>query len=488
MPHQHKTLLKYLISGTTAAFTNFGLYFIFTRILNWYYLTAYVASVFGAFWVSFILQKFWTFNNKDTDQINRQIGLYVLVNIGSLIVTTAGMYIFVSLLHLWDALALVVTSLGIAFCTFFINKLFVFKAEHHGGKETIVLAVPNYPPEPGGVATHAQKYREEFEKAGHLVHLVVASHMPKLPPPLNHIIFAFTVFLEAVGADMIYVMDTVSSGPAAYVAWLLRKPYVIRIGGDVVWERAAEKGKTTKSCLEFYKTEKYQAFRFYSITKFVLTHAEKVIVPCDLLKTLYVTYYSVPSEKIILVPNPLPTHPTPNPSPKGRVEKSVVFASRLVSYKNLELVTKAFATIDATFYILGDGPEKQKLEARRSELGDRVKILGTVSRSEKDEYLKKCMLTVAPALTEFNPNYVLEGFTFCKPTLMSRENGLPFTLPEIMLFDPRNEKEFTEKLTYLLSDAGYAEAQNWVKNLRFAQTWDDVIKKNLEIIKGICEA
>lgn len=483
----HRRVIKYVISGGTSAWTDIALLFVFTHFFGLYYIYSSIIAWIIAFWISFFLQKFWTFGKRTLKGAHRELVLYFSVALINLVINTCALYVFVEYLHVNYLISQIIIGLATAVVTYSINKFFIFKHIHPVGKHVIVIATPSYPPDPGGPPTHAEKYVKEFGKAGHEVRLVVFSRLLGLPTIVRHFVFAFLVLRQSIGADVIYVLDPISSGPAAYVARFLRKPYVIRVGGDVVWERAVERGKTKLSCLEFYKAGDYTHAKFYGVTKSVLRYAKRVIIdkrfPSDNpLATIYSNYYDIPAIKITGIPNPLPA----SISVSAPVERSLVFSSRLVKYKNLAMVVDALLRVNIIFYVLGDGPERTHLESKVESLRSKVRIMGTVARSEKDEYLKKCMLTIAPALTEFNPNYVLEGFAMGKPTLMSRENGLPFALPESMLFDPRNPLEFTEKLTYLLSDTGYTEAQNWVKQLSYHQTWDDVVKKNLEIIKEVC--
>ena len=479
---KHRRVIKYVIAGGTAAATNIGSLFILVHFFSIYYLVAAVASWTISFCVSFALQKFWTFGSRNLDKAHKELVIYFTVSIASLVVDTYLLYLFVEFLHIHYLISQIVIGLATAVVTYSINKFIIFKKHNTAGGHVILIAAANYPPDPGGPATHAQKYVEEFSAAGHEVRVVVFSRLYWLPVGLRHVVYSLLVFRKALGADVIYLQDPISSGPAAYVARLMRKPYSIRIGGDVIWERAAEHGETVLSCREFYTQGKHAGTRFFGVVQSVIRHARRIVVPSPLLVDIYSTYYQVPKERIALIPNPLPGPRALHP----HTERSVVFASRLVRYKNLQTVIDACTHLDATFYILGDGPERAELEARSSELGARTKILGTVSRKEKDEYLKKCMLTIAPAWTEFNPNYVLEGFAMGKPTLMSRENGLPFALPDYMLFDPHDAGDLTRKMQYLLSEVGYREAETWVRNLAYTQTWKDVVTENLKIISEVC--
>lgn len=477
----HRRIIKYVLSGGTAASIQIALLYICTSVFGVYYLYSSIIAWVAAFCISFTLQKFWTFSSRSLDRAHHQLLYYFIVAISNLGANTVLLYVFVERFHVHYLLSQIFIGLSAAVVTYTINKHIIFRKHHPVGRFVIVLAAPNYPPEPGGAATHAARYTEAFGTHGHEVRLVIFSRFLFLPPGLRHLVYAFFVLRQCVGADLIYLFDPISSGPAAYVAWLMRKKYIMRIGGDVVWERAAERGATSLSCREFYVQGRHVYSRLFRIARSVIRGAEKIIVPADFLLSIYTTYYGVAKDRITVIPNPLPAAIIPVPY----AERSAVFASRLVRYKNLPHIIEPFLSgdINATLYILGDGPEKQRLCS-----GDHVKVVGTVSRDIKDEYLKRCMLTVAPALTEFNPNYVLEGFALGKPTLISKENSLSVVpaLPEMMVFDPRSRDDFVHKMNNLLSSEGYKKAQAWVLSLSHAQTWEEVIQQNLAVIARVC--
>jgi glycosyltransferase involved in cell wall biosynthesis len=73
------------------------------------------------------------------------------------------------------------------------------------------------------------------------------------------------------------------------------------------------------------------------------------------------------------------------PFPDERYD--ILFARRLIEHKNVDLLLEAFDSIageyDATLGIVGDGPERDRLETQRNSLthADRVEFLGFL-----DEY------------------------------------------------------------------------------------------------------
>lgn len=103
---------------------------------------------------------------------------------------------------------------------------------------------------------------------------------------------------------------------------------------------------------------------------------------------------------------------------------SIVFVGRLISYKNIETVIKAFKKIvnlvpDAQFIIIGDGQYKNTLANEAKSLGDKVIFTGRISDPEKIKIIKSSSFMVFPSLVEGFGISIIEGFACKKPVLVS---------------------------------------------------------------------
>lgn len=93
--------LKYIGAGSISTGVSLGVLYILTEWSDvWYLLSASIAFIIG-FFVSFTLQKFWTFQNTKTDELASQGGFYFLIVLGNLGLNTLGMYILVDLFQVW---------------------------------------------------------------------------------------------------------------------------------------------------------------------------------------------------------------------------------------------------------------------------------------------------------------------------------------------------------------------------------------------------
>lgn len=124
---RYQTIVKYLISGSTAAFVDLGLLFLFTDVFGvWYLLSAIIAFIF-AFFTSFYLQKFWTFSDSRTEGMTRQMTIYFVVAVANLILNTALMYVCVDFIGLHYLISQIIVALLIACGSFFVYRNLIFK-------------------------------------------------------------------------------------------------------------------------------------------------------------------------------------------------------------------------------------------------------------------------------------------------------------------------------------------------------------------------
>jgi glycosyltransferase involved in cell wall biosynthesis len=351
----------------------------------------------------------------------------------------------------------------------------------------ILIAAGIYPPDAGGPALHAQAQAEGLPQFGIETVVVALAHFRQHPFGLRHFLYFRALMRQVEACDVVYAHDALGAGlPALLAAKLYGKKFVVRVGGDLAWEREAETMHLSMN--EWYESGKYHHKLTFLLSRLVLTRAHRGIVPSPLLTDLYARYYSVRQENLLLISNPLPEKV--EYVEKG--ERTILFASRLVAYKNLDLVLKALTYIfvqepTLKFVIIGDGPEREKLETLAKTLGIDKHILfkGRLSQGAVMGETAKCLFTIAPALTEFNPNYLLQGLAYGKPFLISHEHGLPFEVPGELIFNTRDEHDLQEKLLSLLSERGYLRAKQFVGSLTFHMSWQENLKANAEALESL---
>lgn len=120
-------LFRYVVSGGTSASVDLVILYFLNSTLGMHYLWAATLAFCVAFFVSFVLQKFWTFRHRSTDRIHLQAAMYLVSSLIGLGLNTFFMYLFVDKVGLSVLGAQVVAGILVACCTFFISRHIVFK-------------------------------------------------------------------------------------------------------------------------------------------------------------------------------------------------------------------------------------------------------------------------------------------------------------------------------------------------------------------------
>ena len=123
---RHARVWRYLVSGGSAAAVDLGLLYALTEWLGLHYLFSAALAFIVAFFVSFFLQKFWTFQDHSVERVRSQVALYFVIAVANLGLNTLLMYLFVEHLHLWYLTAQVIVGALLACGSFFISKHIVF--------------------------------------------------------------------------------------------------------------------------------------------------------------------------------------------------------------------------------------------------------------------------------------------------------------------------------------------------------------------------
>jgi putative flippase GtrA len=120
-------LIRYVFSGGIAAASNVIALFLLVEYGNLYYLYASILAFIFSLVVSFTLHKFLTFRDRETRNIHGQIGRYLLVILGNLVLNTVLVYLLVETASLWYVFAQILGAALIAVTGYIGYKYFVFR-------------------------------------------------------------------------------------------------------------------------------------------------------------------------------------------------------------------------------------------------------------------------------------------------------------------------------------------------------------------------
>lgn len=125
---RYEQVTKFFISGGTAAVVNIGSFTFFTRVMHIWYVYASVAAFVVAFLFSFLMQKYWTFQEQSLSRVRRQLAMHLGVSLVGLSVNTALVYSFVEYVGIHDILSQILSGVIIAIVNFFVYRHIIFVA------------------------------------------------------------------------------------------------------------------------------------------------------------------------------------------------------------------------------------------------------------------------------------------------------------------------------------------------------------------------
>jgi glycosyltransferase involved in cell wall biosynthesis len=143
---------------------------------------------------------------------------------------------------------------------------------------------------------------------------------------------------------------------------------------------------------------------------------------------------------------------------------TIISVCRLVKYKRVDMLIRMFANLrrkvpNAEFVIVGEGPERSKLESlsRKLGLGNCIRFTGFLAESEKAVELSKAWVFVTASRIEGLGISVLEAESCGLPTVAFANGGLAEVVRDGysgFLVKEGDEKAFVEALYSLIRKGG----------------------------------
>ena len=299
-----------------------------------------------------------------------------------------------------------------------------------------------WPPDPGGPASHAPALADFLAERGHGIEVVTTAEdepsrraYPVLwasrRSPLRHVRAALLVRRAARRADVVYATSMIRR--AAIGSRLARRPLVVKLVSDEVFERAAREGRYGGTLDDFQHEASGVRTRFLRATRNrALRGARHVFCPSTYLREVALRWGLDP-DRVSVLPNPAPEVPAMPPREDLRSELGLdgnvlVFAGRLGPQKALGVLLEAMVEVpDVTLVMAGDGPERAALEARAQELelDGRVSFLGAVPRERVLRLFGAADASVLSSAWENFPHTVVEALAVGCPVIATAVGGVP---------------------------------------------------------------
>lgn len=291
----------------------------------------------------------------------------------------------------------------------------------------VVIATPLYPPDIGGPATYAKILEDELPKKDIEVVLIKFSDVRHLPKVLRHYAYYRRVLRAARDADMILALDPVSAGlPALKAAQKLKKKFVVKIVGDYAWEQGRQRFGITEPLDTFIENKEVplevRVFRWIQV--YVAGNADKILVPSAYLKHIVYYGWGISKEKIEVIYNAISLeHIGTLPPQIETLKPYLVWVGRLVPWKRVDGIIEAVSDSRFNLVIVGDGPERKKLEAQAASVGTRILFTGELSHADTLAVIEKAHALVLNSTYEGLSHVLIESQLLGIPAIVTRAGG-----------------------------------------------------------------
>jgi len=196
----------------------------------------------------------------------------------------------------------------------------------------------------------------------------------------------------------------------------------------------------------------------------LIARSDRLVILCSKSREEALAEGFSPAQ-LVYIPNGVDTacfKPGPDIGKRGN---TITFIGRLDYLKGVDILLQAFsrlinAGIPARLDILGEGPERNKLEMMSQQLGinDAVTFRGEVHGVAP--YLQQATMLVLPSLSEGMPNVVLEAMACGLPVIATRVGGIVDIIADGengLLVDAQHPDQLYEAMKRLFTDRQLAD-------------------------------
>jgi glycosyltransferase involved in cell wall biosynthesis len=325
-----------------------------------------------------------------------------------------------------------------------------------------------WPPDVGGPATHGPDFARFLTARGHRVHVVTMgdgepSERPcevevvsrRLPFPLRYGQVAVRGARAGRRADVLYATATYAAAAAAAAA--ARRPLVAKLVSDPAYERAQRYGLFSGTLEDFQRAASTPVRVLKAARTLALGRARTVVVPSAYLAELAAAW-GVPRQRLHVLTNPAP--PPRDVDAEELEPGSFVFVGRLTRQKALETAIAAVAAVpEARLVLVGDGPERKRLErvAAGSGAAARITFLGSRSRDEALRIVAGSRAALLSSDWENLPHAAVEALSLGVPVVSTAVGGVPEVVHDGdngLLVPPGRPEELAAALRRVLEEPG----------------------------------
>jgi glycosyltransferase involved in cell wall biosynthesis len=321
-----------------------------------------------------------------------------------------------------------------------------------------------FPPEVGGLESHAYYLCKELVRLGDQVTMVTSRSKPESPARelmdgvqvvrtwfpkkttvgwIAHTMASIPTYLPlARRADLLHAQTFASALPGMIAKHRFGKPLVLTLH--------------TSHFLRLAKKPVWQP-----ILRRIIASADWLLAASTEIRDVAVGLCPHPRAEALTNGVDTDLFRPATPALPRTQRKRLIVPRRLYAKNGVEYLVRALPeirrTVDVEALLVGDGPERGKLEALTDELGIRefVRFLGSRPNAEMPTLYASADLAVFPSLMEATSVAALEAMSCEVPVAASNVGGLPEIVDDSVgaLFEPANPESLAGTVVKLFSAA-----------------------------------
>lgn len=309
----------------------------------------------------------------------------------------------------------------------------------------LFIAAGIFHPESGGPATYLYHLLPALQSRGFDVRVLTfgdaptagypypLKRIPRRALPVRFLDYARAAWPEQRRADLVYInsLGLPMIGGA-------NKPRVLKVVGDLAWERAVNKGWIPPT----EDIDTFQIKRYAPRVQMLKTsrarevqRVDRVIVPSGYLRDMVIGWGASP-DRVDVIYNALSPGARAGDlsQPDARAALALdagpllLTVARLVAWKGIDHLIRAVAGLpDVRLLVAGDGPDDARLRALvdREGAADRVQFLGRVPRDTMALYFRAADYTALYSGYEGLSHVLIESLLAGTPVIASDKGGNP---------------------------------------------------------------
>jgi glycosyltransferase involved in cell wall biosynthesis len=292
----------------------------------------------------------------------------------------------------------------------------------------ILLISGIYPPDDGGPAKFVPQFATHLMSQGHQVKVITLTDTNRtkdefpypvkfikrsLPRPVRMILTTLQIIKGSIRSDVIFSNGLYEETGIAIR--LTHTPTLGKIVGDPVWERVRNSGTTTLT-IDAFNNEVTGGIQ-RRLLRFALNGFSGIITPSQQLAD-FVKNWGI-SKPVLVIPNGVQILGMTN---QGK-EFDLVTVSRLVPWKNVDLLIRIVAKKNLKLCVIGDGPENLKLRSLATELNAQVTFTGALAQDKVGQQVAKAKYFALLSTYEGMSFALLEALGAGIPAIVSNAAG-----------------------------------------------------------------